>query len=440
VAHARAKLTVLGRQLLVDRVVVDGWKPTDAAKAMGVSRQTAYKWLRRFRDEGSAGLADRSSAPKRCPHRLSSEEIATIVSTRLKTLHGPHRLAYALARHRSTIYGVLRREGISRLGVIDRPTRTVVRYERERPGELLHVDVKKLGKIREGGGWKMLGRGVNRPGDVNTRRVGFDYLHVAIDDHSRVAFVRSLPDEKGPTCAQFVTDASTFFAGHGVTIERVMTDNACNYRTSKVFQETLRALGITHKRTANYRPQTNGKAERFNRTMLEEFAYKELFTSNAARSTTLGPWVDSYNADRPHTAIGGLTPLQLKDTKTPIRSLDWHFTSTFSHHPPWPSLSSTSACAGSSVLSGPHVGPSPTRTSRSCCSGTGCASSNASSTLACGIDRRTGPSLPRSAVCSLDPGGGRSWSPPRPCCDGTGKRPSTSGGDGEHNEALAGRQ
>jgi transposase InsO family protein len=296
--------------LLVNRVEIDGWKPADAAKAMGVSRQTAYKWLRRFRDEGPSGLWDRTSAPRRCPHRLDADVVATIVATRLETLYGPHRLAYALGRPRSTIYGVLRREGVSRLSFIDRPTRTVVRYERARPGELLHVDVKKLGRIREGGGWKMLGREVGRSDQMKKNPVGYDYLHVAVDDHSRVAFVRSLPDEKGPTCAQFVADAAAFFADHGVTIERVMTDNAMNYGRSKDFRSTLERLSIDHRRTARYRPQTNGKAERFNRTLLEEFAYKELFTSNAVRSAALGPWVSSYNENRPHTAIGGLTPLQ----------------------------------------------------------------------------------------------------------------------------------
>lgn len=301
---------MLGRQLLVDRVVIDGWKPADAAKAMGVSRQTAYKWLRRFRDEGPTGLTDRSSAPKRCPHRLDSDVVATIVAARLETLHGPHRLAYALGHPRSTIYGVLRRAELSRLDFIDRPTRTVVRYERARPGELLHVDVKKLGRIREGGGWKLHGREMGRTGEMHRIKVGYDYLHVAIDDHSRVAFVRALPDEQGPTCAQFVADAAAFFAGHGVAIERVMTDNAMNYRRSKVFKKRLEDLGIAHRRTASYRPQTNGKAERFNRTLLEEFAYKTLFTANDQRLKALEPWVASYNADRPHTAIGGLTPLQ----------------------------------------------------------------------------------------------------------------------------------
>jgi transposase InsO family protein len=309
-AHARAKLTVLGRRLLVERVLIDGWKPADAAKAMGVSRQTAYKWLRRFRDEGPAGLVDRTSAPRRCAHGLSTEAVDSIVAARLETLHGPHRLAYALGRPRSTIYGVLRRAGISRLSFIDRPTRTVVRYERERPGELLHVDVKKLGRIRDGGGWRIHGREMGKSKEMRDNPVGFDFLHVAIDDHSRVAFVQALPDEKGPTCARFVADAASFFASHGVTIERVMTDNAMNYRRSKEFRQTLERLHIAHRRTANYRPQTNGKAERFNRTLLEEFAYKELFTSNQARLAALGPWVGSYNADRPHTAIGGLAPLQ----------------------------------------------------------------------------------------------------------------------------------
>jgi transposase InsO family protein len=310
VAHARAKLTVLGRQLLVDRVLINGWKPADAAKAMGVSRQTAYKWLRRFHDEGAAGLVDRTSAPRRCPHRLDPDVVATIVATRLETLYGPHRLAYELGRPRSTIYGVLRREQLSRLSFIDRPTRTVVRYERDRPGELLHVDVKKLGRIREGGGWKMHGREMGRTGEMVRIKVGYDYLHVAVDDNSRVAFVQALADEKAPTCAQFIREATAYFAAHGVTIERVMTDNARNYTPSTVFKKALADLGIGHRRTRLYRPQTNGKAERFNRTLLEEFAYKTLFTSNDQRLQALGPWLDSYNGARPHTAIGGLTPLQ----------------------------------------------------------------------------------------------------------------------------------
>jgi transposase-like protein len=199
VAHARAKLTVLGRQLLVDRVLVDGWKPADAAKAMGVSRQSAYKWLRRFRDEGAAGLFDCTSAPRRCPHRFGADVVTEVVAARLETLHGPHRLAYRLGpigwadpARPSTAYCA--EKGLSRLSFIDRPTRTVVRYERDRPGELLHVDVKKLGRIREGGGWRIHGREIGKTRAMKDNPVGFDYLHVAVDDHSRVAFVRCLSD------------------------------------------------------------------------------------------------------------------------------------------------------------------------------------------------------------------------------------------------------
>lgn len=168
--------------------------------------------------------------------RALPEEVARIVARRLETLLGPHRLAYDLGRHRSTIYGVLRREGLSRLSFIDRPTRAVVRYERSRPGELLHFDVKKLGRIREGGGWRLLGRAATRPLIDKSKPVGFDYLHVAVDDHSRVAFVQARPDERGPTCAAFLADAVAFFAREGVVIERVMTDNALNYRRSRDFQ------------------------------------------------------------------------------------------------------------------------------------------------------------------------------------------------------------
>jgi transposase InsO family protein len=236
--------------------------------------------------------------------------VATIVATRLETLYGPHRLAYALGRPRSTIYGVLRRERISRLSFIDRPTRTVVRYERAKPGELLHVDVKKLGRIRPGGGWRIHGPEFGQPGRGTRKNIGYDYLHVAIDDHSRVAFVQALADEKGPACAQFLRDAADFFSSEGITIERVMTDNALSYTRSIAFRIALADLGISHKRTRARRPQTNGKAERFNRTLLEEFAYKTLFTSNEQRLDALSPWLDTYNSDRPHTAIGGLTPLQ----------------------------------------------------------------------------------------------------------------------------------
>jgi transposase InsO family protein len=309
-AHARARLTFIGRQLLVDRVLIDGWKPADAARAMGVSRQTAYKWLRRHRDEGSDGLKDRSSAPRHCPHAVGPAVENLVVERRLETLYGPHRLAYALSMPRSTIYGILRRRGVARLAFIDRPTRTIVRYERDAPGDLVHVDVKKLGRIRPGGGWRVHGREMGRNTEMRANSVGFDYLHVAVDDHSRVAFIQARSDELGSTCAQFLDDALTFFEGEGVLVERVMTDNAMSYRRSAAFQDVLARHGATHKRTRPYRPQTNGKVERLNRTILEEFAYRELFTSNEERLAKLANWVTLYNSARPHTALGGLTPLE----------------------------------------------------------------------------------------------------------------------------------
>jgi len=228
---------------------------------------------------------------------------------RLETLYGPHRLAYELGRQRSTIYGVLRRERLSRLSFIDRPTRTVVRYERDRPGELLHVDVKKLGRIREGGGWKMHGREMGTTGEMKRIRVGYDYLHVAVDDNGRVAFVQALADEKAPTCAQFVRDATAYFASLDVTIERVMTDKRATTPPRRSSRKPW-----TNWASATGAPGSLGpdqlKAERCNRTLLEEFASNTPFNSNDQRLQALGPWLHSYNGARPHTAIGGLTPLQ----------------------------------------------------------------------------------------------------------------------------------
>ena len=182
----------------------------------------------------------------------------------------------------------------------------VASVRRGRPGELVHVDVKKLGKIPDGGGWKLRGRG---QGLHRTTRIGFDYLHVAIDDHSRMAFVRALPDEKGPTCGQFVADTVAFFAELGITVERVMTDNAMNYVRSRAFASALVQLGIRHHRIPPYRPRANGKVERFNRTMAEEWAYVRLYRSNSQRLRDLPRWIDYYNRRRPHTALGGQAPI-----------------------------------------------------------------------------------------------------------------------------------
>jgi transposase InsO family protein len=206
---------------------------------------------------------------------------------------------------RSTIYGVLRRHGLSRLAHSDRASGVVVRYQREHPGELVHLDVKKLGRIPDGGGHRVHGRAAATRG----RGIGYDYVHSAVDDRSRVAFSQVLPDESAPTAALFLLEAASFFADHGVRIERVLTDNAKAYPESVLFTETAAGLGIRLKRTRPYRPQTNGKVERFNRTLLEEGAYARLYRSNEERRRAFTRWLRFYNHRRPHTSLDGLTPM-----------------------------------------------------------------------------------------------------------------------------------
>ena len=310
-AHRRARLTPFGRLLLVTRVLEEGWSVTAAAESMGISRATAHKWLRRFRTEGAAGLEDRSSAPHRCPHALPAREIHRIVRARRRTKFGPHRLGPELGHPRSTIYAVLRREGMSRLSFLDRPTAIPIRYERERPGELVHIDVKKLGRVPAGGGHKFRGRAAARP---SHRGDGYDYLHVAVDDRSRWAYVEVHPDERGTTCAGFLRRTAMHFASKGIQIHAVMTDQAKNYTRSRAFLDTLGAIEASHLVTRPYRPQTNGKVERFNRTMLDEWAYRRLYRSNGARLAELPRWLDSYNQRRPHTALGGFPPISRLET------------------------------------------------------------------------------------------------------------------------------
>ena len=313
-AHRMAKLTPFGRLLICERVLELGWTVAETAKAAGVSRATCYKWLRRFREEGPAGLEERSSRPRRCPHGLAPRAQREILRARRRSKRGPHWLAAELGRPRSTIYGVLRRYGVSRLSHVDRPTGIPVRYERARAGELLHLDVKKLGRIPPGGGHRMLGRRRETEAWKKRHRLGYDYLHVAVDDHPRVAFVRVFSDEQGQTAARFLLEAAGFFADHGVRIERVLTDRHNSYRLSRSFQEAVQWIGARHKLTRGYRPQTNGKAERFIRTMLAEWAYVRLYRSNAERLKALPAWIDFYNSVRPHTALGDRPPMSRLST------------------------------------------------------------------------------------------------------------------------------
>jgi transposase InsO family protein len=286
-AHRNARLTEFGRLLLVQRITELGWPPAQAAEALGVSRATAYKWLRRYRALGQAGLTDRSSRPHRCPHALPAAQVRRVLAARRRHRQGPHRLAWRLGMARSTVYGVLRRHGQSRLAYTDRASGVVVRYQREHPGELVHIDVKKLGRIPDGGGHRAHGRAASTPRGLG---IGYDYLHSAVDDRSRVAFSQILPEESADTAALFLIEAASFFADHGVTIQRVLTDNAKAYAQSILFAATAAGLGITLKRTRRYRPQTNGKVERFNKTLLEEWAYGRLYRSNTERRRAFRRW------------------------------------------------------------------------------------------------------------------------------------------------------
>jgi transposase InsO family protein len=306
--HANAKLTTAGRALLVHRVQVEGWPVRRAAVAQGVSRTTAYRWLHRYRVAGLAGLTDRSSRPHTCPRALPAHRVRRILRARQRLPYGPHRLARSLRCPPSTIYAVLRRHGLSRRPNHAQPAVPVVRYERAQPGELVHLDVKKLGRIPDGGGHRVHGWAARHTG---ARRQGNEYLHVAVDDRTRLAFAQLLPDERAPSCAVFLQEAVAFFAGHGVRVQAILTDNARAYTAARIFQDTRTTLGLDHLRTRPYRPQTNGKAERFIKTALHEWAYRRAYPTNHARTDHLPRWLTRYNHHRPHTALGGRSPLMV---------------------------------------------------------------------------------------------------------------------------------
>ena len=307
-AHRTARLNVFGRQLLVSRIDLDGWPVAKAAEAQGVSRTTAHKWVRRFRSEGWVGLEDRSSRPHRSPRQTGPEVVQAILAARVERRWGPHRLSPLLGRPRSTVYAVLRRSGYSRLRDADRLSGVPVRYVHDHPGALVHQDHKKLGRIPDGGGHRLLGREHARHG--HRAELGYDHFEVVVDDHTRLAYVANVPDESARSASQALLDAAVWFAGHGVRIERVLTDNGWAYTHGPRYAGTVDAIGARHKRTRPHRPQTNGKAERFIKTLLAEWAYGRLYRSNAERLERLQPWVREYNTERTHTSLGGITPME----------------------------------------------------------------------------------------------------------------------------------
>jgi transposase len=309
--HANARLSPIGRRLLVDRIQRDGWTVRAAAESAGISERTARKWLARFRAEGPSGLLDRSSAPRVVANRTDADTVAAICALRRLRFSGPE-LAELLGLPLSTIGAVLKRCGMGKLGRLG--LQPAERYERDRPGELIHIDVKKLGRIHGGAGKRITGRKRNpyktrRDTDGHDRKViGWDYVHIAIDDATRLAYAEVLSDEKATTATGFLQRAVAFFERHGMTVERVLTDNGSPY-ISTVHAIACRALGIRHLRTRPRRPQTNGKAERFIRTMLAGWAYGAIYSSSRERTQALDGWLWHYNHRRRHQALGRTTPI-----------------------------------------------------------------------------------------------------------------------------------
>ena len=311
--HANARLNPHGRQLLIDRVVHQGRPVAHVAHELGISRQTGYRWVRRWRAEGPHGLLDRSSRPHTHPARVPVVVEDAICAARARDRSGPDVLGADLGVPARTVTRVLRRRGMPLLRDLDPLTgeqiraskATAVRYERDRPGDLVHMDVKKLGRIPDGGGWRALGRDTaDRHRDAP---IGFDYVHSMVDDHSRLAYSEILPDEKGPTCAGFLARAATYFAAHGIpSIEEIMTDNAWAYRWS--LRAVAADLGAKQIFIKPHCPWQNGKVERLNRTLQTEWAYRQVFNSTAERTAALAPWLEHYNTRRRHSALGGLPP------------------------------------------------------------------------------------------------------------------------------------
>jgi transposase InsO family protein len=318
--HRNAPLTETGRLRLAKCVVEDRWPLRRAAERFQVSVSTAQRWAARYRQHGPAGMSDRSSRPRTSPRRTPARTERRIIKVRVPRRWGPARIAHLLGLNPATVHRVLTRYGLARLAHLDRATgRPVRRYEHPAPGDLVHVDVKKLGNIPDGGGHRVHGRAIGRRNSAAHRdparprkvpgrpNLGYGYLHTAIDDHSRLAYTEILPDERKHTAAAFWQRAQAFFTDAGITVRRVLTDNGSAYR-SRLWRDTLTAAGIAHKRTRPFRPQTNGKVERYHRTLLDEWAYARPYASETERRAALAPWLHIYNHHRGHTALGGLPP------------------------------------------------------------------------------------------------------------------------------------
>ena len=310
--HANAALSLNKRRDLCQRVVGEGWTLTQAAAAAEVSVRCARKWVGRYRVEGELGLLDRSSAPSSIPHRTDEERLQAIAALRRLRFTGPE-IAETLGMALSTVSGILTRIGMGKLGRLG--LEPAQRYERERPGELIHIDVKKLGRI-QGGAGKRVRDGLRQhynpqrrdAAGVRRNTVGWEFVHIAIDDCTRLAYAEVLGDEKATTIAAFLKRALDFFARHGMTVEQLLTDNGSGYR-SLVHAIACRSLGIRHLRTRPYRPQTNGKAERFIRTMLSGWAYGAIYRNSRERSAALDGWLWTYNHHRKHSALGHKPPI-----------------------------------------------------------------------------------------------------------------------------------
>jgi transposase InsO family protein/transposase len=309
--HGNAALSLKKRKLLVHRVLEEGTPLTEAAEAAEVSGRTARKWVGRFQAEGEAGLLDRPSSPHHVHNRTAEDRVQVIALLRRLRMTGPE-IAEVLEMATATVSAVLKRIGLGKLSRLE-PLEPVRRYEKNRAGELLHIDVKKLGRIERGAGHRLTGKRRHNPektdaAGVRRRQVGWEFCHVCVDDATRLAFAEILADERAKSAVSFLRRCLAFYRAHGVTVERVMTDNGSAY-VSAVFGIACRALGIKHCRTRPYRPQTNGKAERFIRTMLREWAYAAIYGSSAERAAALSGWLDRYNTTRRHGALGHRPPI-----------------------------------------------------------------------------------------------------------------------------------